>query len=134
MEKFNFKVAYAIALIVQLINAIVTPFIIELCPVDYKNLKRFWYTYSVCMSLITNNCHYIFFPVILSKMYGTHGGLLAYSVGFTFVSISTLTNTILVQFFYCTCKLGFKGLSWIYSGFLGVSLFILLFLYKGSKT
>ena len=99
---------------------------------DMIGYKKAWYAYSVCMSLLTNNCHYIFYPVILSKMYGTHGGLLAYSVGFTFVSISTLTNTAMLKFLYD--NIGFKGVSWIYAGLLALALFILIFIYRGSMT
>ena len=78
---------------------------------DQITIKKVWYTYSVITSFVTNNCHYIFFPVILSKMYGTNGGLLAYSAGFVFVADASLTNTLMLTYLYPS--MGFKGISWM---------------------
>lgn len=130
MEKFNFKFAYAIAIVIQFINAIVTPIIME---ADFSMMiKKSWYSYAVCASLITNNCHLIFYPVILSKMYGTNGGLLAYSVGFTYLAIATLVNTFMLNVMFD--RIGFMGIAWIYAILLVIAFLILIFVYKGSKT
>ena len=128
MERFNFKTSYGIVLIIQIINAVFTPFILES---DAEGFKKVWYCYSVIASSVAQGGHYIFFPVILAKLYGTHGGLLGYTVGFTFQAAGSLINTVFVMTLFESLE--FKGISLIYAGFLVISLLILLFVYKGSE-
>ena len=73
MEKINFKAAYAMVLTIQIINAIVTPIIMELgectlpdgtvlppdsdesCPyIPDEGIKKAWYAYSLSIGLIAN--------------------------------------------------------------------------------
>jgi len=132
METYNFKTTYAIVLVLQVANAFMTPVIIgvdfypRLCPW----WKKVYYVPAVISSMIANGAHHILFPVILAKIYGTHGGLLAYSVGFTFQAASSFLNTLLVKVLYDSWK--FRGLSWLYGGFLMLSFVILVTVYKGS--
>lgn len=57
---------------------------------------------------------------------------MAYTVAFTYQAVASLGNTLMLSLFYGS--LGFKGISWIYAGFLITSMVILLFVYKGSNT
>lgn len=67
MEKFNFKTAYFIVLTIQIINAVVTPIIMELGECYHEDghildqqyldnkfvdIKRGWYFYSLSIALI----------------------------------------------------------------------------------
>jgi len=88
--------------------------------------------YANISSAIAHGSHTIFFPVILAKLYGTKGGLLAYTVGFTFQATSSIIGIIFNVTLDPTC--GFEGISMIYSYMMIGSLLILFFLYRGSKT
>lgn len=91
-----------------------------------------WYMYANIASGIAQGGHTIFFPVILAKLYGTKGGLLAYTVGFTFQAASSVIGIIFNLTLTDTC--GFQGISMIYGYFCIASLLILFFVYRGSKT
>lgn len=84
MEKFNFRFAYFLVLAIQIGNAMVTPIVMRQEDESGFIMKKDWYMYANIASAIAQTSHTIFFPVILAKLYGTKGGLLAYTVGFTF--------------------------------------------------
>ena len=65
-------------------------------------------------------------------MYGTLGGIKAYSVGFSFQGIAAMINFVLVRILMD--KIGYEGLSYIYGGFHICSMIQLLTVYKGSQT
>jgi hypothetical protein len=94
--------------------------------------KKSWYMYANISSAIAQGGHTIFFPVILAKLYGTKGGLLAYTVGFTFQASASVIGIIFNVVLTDTC--GFEGICFIYSYLCIASLLMLFFVYRGAKT
>ena len=132
LEKLNFKATYAFILILNIMIAIGLPLIMEIKAPGMKPFQRVAYSISGLTVPLTMGCHYLIYPVILAKIYGTSGGIKAYTIGYVFHGIGSLTSTLMVK--SLDHKIGFKGLSWIFGALSTFSLVVLLTLYKGSKT
>ena len=76
--------------------------------------------------------HYVLYPIILAKLYGSHGGLTAYTVGYSFQGVASFINTLIIKLLFPNI-LDFKGVCMLYGIFTILALFLLLFVYKGSK-
>ena len=72
--------------------------------------------------------------IILVKMYGTDGGMKANVVFFTFSGIAAFLNILLNAAIFDPLEMSWNDICRLYGGFCCFALFILLFVYKGSKT
>jgi len=145
LEKFNFKATYGFCLVIMIILSLAVPMVMEANAEELESggftyqdsqfmvtVKKVLYSVSVFTVSMCMGCHYVLYPVILAKIYGTHGGVQAYMVGFVFHGVGSMTNTIGVKLLFN--KVGFKGMSFIWGAFCFFSLILLLCVYKGSKT
>jgi len=41
--------------------------------------------------------HYVLYPIILAKLYGSHGGLYAYTLGYSFQGVASFINTLIIK-------------------------------------
>jgi len=130
LEKLNFKTTYVICLVLQITLSIVIPLMME-SSVSF-GVKKSLYTMTSVIVNLCMGCHYVIYPLILAKIYGSAGGVQAYMVGLFFHAIGSLSNTVGVKILFN--KIGFKGMSFMWGAFNVFSLILLLTVYKGSKT
>ena len=70
-------------------------------------------------------------PTIFAKIFGVDGGLRVYSVGFCFVGLASLFNTLLLSFLLNV--IGYEGLYFFYGALNLGSLLYLVFKFKFRK-
>lgn len=141
LMNFNFKANYALLMSVQIVIAFAAPLILEIGDkTEYISLKKATYSVSSILTTLMQGGHYVLYPVILNKMYGTEGGLLAFSVAFTFQGVASLLNLTLIKTLATSDSgldkkpLDFKSICFIYGSLNVFALGLLIFCYKGSKT
>ena len=82
---------------------------------------------EVCISFNLEGAHFVLFPTILAKLFGANGGIRTWSVGFTFIGISSFfsigINEILLE------KVGLEGLCFIFATLSLISLLTLIFVF-----
>jgi len=93
--------------------------------------KKVLYTFSALAMSMCRGAHSTLYPVILAKIYGTQGGVLAFIIGYLYDAIGSGGNTLGVKLLFE--KVGFKGMSFIWGTFSIISMIILLTSWKGSK-
>ena len=83
---------------------------------------------SVSLVQLTEGGHFVLYPVILAKFFGPEGGLKAYSVGFSFVGLASITNSFIEPALF---KVGFdvKYFCFLYGSLSIVSLILLIMLF-----
>ena len=57
-------------------------------------LRRLIFLVEVSLSFNLEGAHFVLFPTILAKLFGPNGGIRTYSVGFTFIGISSLASIL----------------------------------------
>ena len=106
---------------------------------EHLGLKKATYTVSSILTTLMQGGHYVIYPVICNKMYGTEGGILAFSVAFTFQGTASLLNTILIKTLATSDggqdgkPLDFKSICFLYGSLNAFALGLLIFCYKSSK-
>ena len=91
-------------------------------------LKKIIYFVSIWLIQLTEGGHFVIYPVALSKIFGPDGGLLAYSVGFSFAGAASLINMTLTPLLLEA--IGIRGLCFLFGA---CSLYSLLMLTAGTN-
>ena len=92
-----------------------------------SQIKDALFMTEVCISFNLEGAHFVLFPTILAKLFGANGGIRTWSVGFTFIGISSIAsigiNGILLE------KVGLHGLCLIFATLSLISLLTLIFVF-----
>ena len=90
--------------------------------------KNTLFLVEVCISFNLEGAHFVLFPTILAKLFGANGGIRTWSVGFTFIGISSIAsigiNSILLE------KIHLEGLCYIFASLSLISLLTLIFVFQ----
>ena len=143
LERYNFKTSYAILLIGQTLNALITPSILDSTaevakaglPEDNGTMvfRKCLYAFSLPFGRFLMGGHFVLHLVILVKLYGTFGGLRAWTVASTCSTCVNFINLGVIRNLYGEGKLlNFTELCGIFGSFNIAVLLVLIFVYKGS--
>lgn len=138
LEYFGYRTSYAILLVGQTLNAMITPSILDATAESTAAttilLRKCLYAFSLPCGRFLMGGHFVLHLVILVKMYGTTGGLRAWTVASTCSVLVNFINLFIIRFVYGDSNyLNFTQLCLIFGSLNILVLFILFFLYKGSK-
>lgn len=93
MIRYSFKMTYGILIGIQIAIAFLLPLVMEY---DMNpSFKKSFYMITICLIQWTEGGHFVLYPVALSQMFGPDGGLVAYSIGFSFAGVASLINMII---------------------------------------
>lgn len=129
MEKYGFKLIYAVLLAIQLVISVMLPLLTKYSP--QSTFTQYFFLIAVGVSQLTEGGHFVLVPTIFAKVFGVDGGMRVYSVGFCFCGLASLCNTVLLS---ATLDfLGYEGLCYLYGIFNLGSLLYLVSRYKFRK-
>jgi len=126
MVKYSFKFTYGLLIGIQIVIAFILPFIMEMNVSVIA--KKTTYMISICLVQLTEGGHFVIYPVALSKIFGADGGLMAYSIGFSFAGAASLINMTIQPLILEYIKI--KGFCFLYGG---CSLYALVLLILATK-
>ncbi len=120
-DRYSFKFSY---LIVLLMNVVFGFTLISVANV--KALFMIW----VCMLVWAEGAHFALVPAACAKMFGPHAALM-YGIAFSFGAISSISSSVLVQFYLK--DIGYESFYYMASGLSLLSLLYLIFMFEERK-
>ena len=132
LERFNFKLTFGIILSIGIWNAFGFSTIMD--SVHPCLFKKIVYIISMTLHELSEKGQGMLYMLILVKIYGTEGGLKAYAVACTYTLVYGVIGIFYAKLVYNQFLLKYLPSTYIFGSFVIISLFLLISVFKGSKT
>lgn len=126
LERYSYKAIYGTLLVIQLIMGLVLPFLTWYAPSSL--FTKIFFFFVDCSSKMTMGGHMVLVPTIFAKIYGADGGMRVFSVGFSFATICSLINSLVLPILLPAIR--YEGIILVYTCLTFSSFIYLIFFYK----